>query len=348
MTEKNIVYATAKKHLTTEDAQSYLQISRSTLYRLIHEGALPAYKVGNRWRFLRTELDASLGRIHAAVAEPSATYEDEEAAFSCGVSVSEKEQNALYTALKHTNAPYHPATSEDVLAAMWGAWQDAEGWRSLVCSVQGAQSVLLVNGAPRKALTRWRCDEQVARTIGKIWTQWDAQGDVSQVERPGLCDCVRGAYNQRYVLRLARTFAHVCREDIFAALEKTQIGMPARMSQGDWRVVGPACEETAVVAYHILAIICKTIDADVTEVVCCETEPTVWYSGATHAYAATPWEEDAVGATVYLRGYPQGMPYAPRTFRTPRWRVSYSYYSDTHRNDIWVFSPAGRIMRLRW
>jgi len=39
-------------------ASNYLGISGDTLYRYASEGFIPAFKLGNRWRFKKTLLDA--------------------------------------------------------------------------------------------------------------------------------------------------------------------------------------------------------------------------------------------------------------------------------------------------
>jgi excisionase family DNA binding protein len=39
-------------------ASEYLGISGDTLYRYASEGFIPAFKLGNRWRFKRSLLDA--------------------------------------------------------------------------------------------------------------------------------------------------------------------------------------------------------------------------------------------------------------------------------------------------
>jgi excisionase family DNA binding protein len=43
--------------LTIEDLAEYLKISKSTLYKLAQEGALPGQKVGRHWRFHRDAVD---------------------------------------------------------------------------------------------------------------------------------------------------------------------------------------------------------------------------------------------------------------------------------------------------
>ncbi len=40
-----------------KEAQDYLRVSRSTLYRLIWSGQLRGYKVGDLWRFYQDDLD---------------------------------------------------------------------------------------------------------------------------------------------------------------------------------------------------------------------------------------------------------------------------------------------------
>ena len=44
--------------LDIRQASEYLGISGDTLYRYASEGFVPAFKLGNRWRFKRSLLDA--------------------------------------------------------------------------------------------------------------------------------------------------------------------------------------------------------------------------------------------------------------------------------------------------
>ena len=44
-------------------ASEYLGISGDTLYRYASEGFIPAFKLGNRWRFKRSLLDAWMVRM---------------------------------------------------------------------------------------------------------------------------------------------------------------------------------------------------------------------------------------------------------------------------------------------
>jgi excisionase family DNA binding protein len=59
-------------------ASDYLGISPDTLYKYASEGFVPAFKLGNRWRFKRSRLDewmdqqSSQAPVRKAVAPPSA------------------------------------------------------------------------------------------------------------------------------------------------------------------------------------------------------------------------------------------------------------------------------------
>lgn len=44
--------------MSFDEAREYLKTTRSTLYRWLHEGAIPATKLGRQWRFSTRELDA--------------------------------------------------------------------------------------------------------------------------------------------------------------------------------------------------------------------------------------------------------------------------------------------------
>jgi excisionase family DNA binding protein len=47
-------------------AAEYLGISGDTLYRYASEGTIPAFRLGNRWRFKRSLLDAWMVRMSNA------------------------------------------------------------------------------------------------------------------------------------------------------------------------------------------------------------------------------------------------------------------------------------------
>ena len=50
--------------LTIVELSAYLKISRSTLYKLVGEGKIPAQKVGRHWRFRKEAIDRWLEETH--------------------------------------------------------------------------------------------------------------------------------------------------------------------------------------------------------------------------------------------------------------------------------------------
>ena len=52
------VQAMLREVLDIRQAAEYLGISDDTLYRYASEGFIPAFKLGNRWRFKRSLLDS--------------------------------------------------------------------------------------------------------------------------------------------------------------------------------------------------------------------------------------------------------------------------------------------------
>jgi excisionase family DNA binding protein len=46
-----------EKLLTTEQVARYLKIDKFTVYRLVTQKKIPAFKVGNQWRFSRKMID---------------------------------------------------------------------------------------------------------------------------------------------------------------------------------------------------------------------------------------------------------------------------------------------------
>ncbi len=43
--------------LTIREVADYLKVTERTLYRLVQDGKLPAFKVGHSWRFRREDLE---------------------------------------------------------------------------------------------------------------------------------------------------------------------------------------------------------------------------------------------------------------------------------------------------
>jgi len=52
----------AEELLTIKEVADYLQVRRYTIYRLLANKKLPAFKVGGQWRFQRRMIDAWLMR----------------------------------------------------------------------------------------------------------------------------------------------------------------------------------------------------------------------------------------------------------------------------------------------
>lgn len=51
-----------EKLLTAVEVASYLQVDKFTVYRLVSQKEMPAFKVGNQWRFKKKLLDDWLTR----------------------------------------------------------------------------------------------------------------------------------------------------------------------------------------------------------------------------------------------------------------------------------------------
>lgn len=51
--------------MNIREASAYLGISPDTLYRYVYDDKVPAFKLGNRWRFKKTILDSWIeGKIN--------------------------------------------------------------------------------------------------------------------------------------------------------------------------------------------------------------------------------------------------------------------------------------------
>jgi len=52
--------------LTTRQVQEYLKVDRITVYRMLDDGRIKGVKVGNQWRFPRSEIYRLLGKVETA------------------------------------------------------------------------------------------------------------------------------------------------------------------------------------------------------------------------------------------------------------------------------------------
>ena len=51
-----------EKLLTIDQVASFLNVDKFTIYRLVAQKKIPAFKVGSQWRFKRSLIDAWLRR----------------------------------------------------------------------------------------------------------------------------------------------------------------------------------------------------------------------------------------------------------------------------------------------
>ncbi|MGH7766920.1 MAG: helix-turn-helix domain-containing protein [Candidatus Binatia bacterium] len=46
-----------EKFMTTKEVAQYLRVDQYTIYRLVTQKKIPAFKIGNQWRFKRSVLE---------------------------------------------------------------------------------------------------------------------------------------------------------------------------------------------------------------------------------------------------------------------------------------------------
>jgi len=46
-----------KPILTLKEVAEYLKLSELSLYRLLHKGKIPGFKIGQQWRFTKNTID---------------------------------------------------------------------------------------------------------------------------------------------------------------------------------------------------------------------------------------------------------------------------------------------------
>jgi excisionase family DNA binding protein len=56
------IYPVQDKLLTVQQIAAYLRVDRFTVYRLLTQKRIPAFKVGNQWRFKKQLIDEWLLR----------------------------------------------------------------------------------------------------------------------------------------------------------------------------------------------------------------------------------------------------------------------------------------------
>lgn len=49
--------------LTISQVAQYLQLSEMTTYKLVHDGTMPAFKIGSHWRVKKSDLDSFIEKL---------------------------------------------------------------------------------------------------------------------------------------------------------------------------------------------------------------------------------------------------------------------------------------------
>jgi len=62
---------TTPEVMTISDLAVYLQMSQSSLYKLVQRGSVPGHKVGRHWRFHKVSIDGWLQECSAKAARPT-------------------------------------------------------------------------------------------------------------------------------------------------------------------------------------------------------------------------------------------------------------------------------------
>ncbi|MGH7843638.1 MAG: helix-turn-helix domain-containing protein [Candidatus Binatia bacterium] len=57
--------------LTLQEVAAYLRINKFTLYRLVAQRKIPAFKVGNQWRFNKNAIEAWLRKNKSRTRNPN-------------------------------------------------------------------------------------------------------------------------------------------------------------------------------------------------------------------------------------------------------------------------------------
>ena len=70
-TRSNLLVPEVREVMDIRQASDYLGISPDTLYKYASEGFVPAFKLGNRWRFKRSRLDEWMDRQSEMQAAPA-------------------------------------------------------------------------------------------------------------------------------------------------------------------------------------------------------------------------------------------------------------------------------------
>jgi excisionase family DNA binding protein len=59
---RGALMASPREVMNVREASDYLGVSPDTLYRYVYQDKIPAFKLGNRWKFKKTILDKWIER----------------------------------------------------------------------------------------------------------------------------------------------------------------------------------------------------------------------------------------------------------------------------------------------
>ena len=74
----NLLVPEVREVMDIRQASDYLGISPDTLYKYASDGFVPAFKLGNRWRFKRSRLDEWMDRQSDQVAIDAASQDPDQ------------------------------------------------------------------------------------------------------------------------------------------------------------------------------------------------------------------------------------------------------------------------------
>lgn len=63
--QRPVMVAGLRRHLSTEEASIYLDCKTRTIFRMVEDGRLTAYRLGNRLKFRKEDLDRALEPVNA-------------------------------------------------------------------------------------------------------------------------------------------------------------------------------------------------------------------------------------------------------------------------------------------
>ncbi|MCX6031913.1 MAG: helix-turn-helix domain-containing protein [Chloroflexi bacterium] len=119
--------------LTTRQVQELLHVDRTTIYRLVASGQLPAIRVGKQWRFTRAAIESWLQHNAAPVAASAPTDNDDALPFSAHVAQAGMQQlqdvlaDLLGVMLVMTDMKGHPVTEPSNVCGYYRALMRDDG-----------------------------------------------------------------------------------------------------------------------------------------------------------------------------------------------------------------------------